>query len=195
MHAAIVLGGGRSARMGTDKLTLRRDGVSLLARTCQAAGQFAGRIVVAGHEQPGLEVEFVLEDPPFGGPVAGIAAGLAALDAAEPPAEVLLLAGDLANPEAAVGLLAAAEPGVDGVVLADGEGRPQYLAGRYRAESLRSALAGAGEARHLAVRRTLAGLDLALVPAPPSTTADIDTPAGASAWGFEAPTNEATGLG
>ena len=81
------------------------------------------------------------------------------------------------------------------VVLADGEGRPQYLAGRYRAESLRSALAGAGEARHLAVRRTLAGLDLALVPAPPSTTADIDTPAGASAWGFEAPTNEATGLG
>lgn len=76
MLGAIVLGGGRSLRMGADKLALRLDGDTLLARTCAAAATVAERVVIAGPEQPGLDVVFVREDPPFGGPAAGIAAAL-----------------------------------------------------------------------------------------------------------------------
>ncbi|MFD0866015.1 molybdenum cofactor guanylyltransferase, partial [Tessaracoccus lubricantis] len=139
-------------------------------------------VVVAGHERPGLDVEFVLEDPPFGGPVAGIVAAAASLDIPARIASggdsdwVVILAGDLANPRAVVDLLAAAEPGPDGVVLVDDEGWPQFLAGRYRLAALRRALDAAGGARDTSVRRFFAGLDLARVPAPPSVTADLDTP-------------------
>lgn len=174
MRAAVVLGGGRSSRMGADKLAYEHDGASLLARTCRAAACVADVVVVAGHEQPGLAVRFVLEDPPFGGPVAGLAAGLATLG--EVPGEVFVLAGDLANPEAAVGLLAAAGPGVDGAVLVDEEGWPQYLAGSYRGEALARALAEAGELRGMPVRKLLGRLVLSRVPAPPSATADVDSP-------------------
>ena len=192
MRAAIVLGGGRSTRMGRNKLALERDGVSLLALTCRAATRFAQRVVVAGPAQPHLSVEFALEDPPFGGPVAGIAAGLQALmrggrgadPQAEPATQVLLLAGDLANADAVVDLLAAAAMGDDGVVLVDEQGWPQFLAGRYRLDSLRLAVDGAGDVRDLSVRRLLGGLDLALVPAPLTVTADLDTPDEAARFGF-----------
>lgn len=176
MRAAIVLGGGRSARMGTDKLALERHGVPLLERVCLAAGRFADRVIVAGPARPDLAVEYVPEDPPFGGPVAGIAAALTALaHAVGPGEETLILAGDLAEPEAVVDLLYGAEPGPDGVVLVDDEGWPQFLAGRYRIAALLDAVRSAGDVRDLSVRRFLRGLDVARVPAPPSTTADVDT--------------------
>nr|WP_304650516.1 NTP transferase domain-containing protein [Tessaracoccus sp. MC1865] len=173
------MGGGRSARMGTDKLALELDGATLLARTCSAAAGVAARVVVAGHEQPGLDVEFALEDPPYGGPVAGIVAGLLALDTPpgnDPVDSVVILAGDLANPDAVVDLLAVAQLGKDGVVLVDAEGWRQYLAGRYRLDALRRAVDDVGEVRDLSVRRFLGGLDVAELPAPPSVTADLDTP-------------------
>lgn len=173
MLGAIVLGGGRSSRMGADKLALRLDGSSLLARTCAAAATLAERVVVAGPDQPGLDVVFVREDPPFGGPAAGIAAALRALEEAT---DVLVLAGDLADPGAAVSLLAAAELDRDGVVLADERGWPQYLAGRYRADALRRAVANAGDVHGLPVRKLLGGLALTHVPAPADATLDIDTP-------------------
>lgn len=60
MLGAIVLGGGRSLRMGADKLALRLDGDTLLARTCAAAATVAERVVVAGPEEPGLSVRKLL---------------------------------------------------------------------------------------------------------------------------------------
>lgn len=181
MRAAIVLGGGRSARMGTDKLALELDGATLLERTCVAAASVAERVVVAGHEQPGLAVEFVLEDPPFGGPVAGIVAALQRLTELGAPGsvtdeEVLILAGDLANPAAVVAALSTSEMGPDGVVLLDDEGWLQYLAGRYRLSALVKAVAQLAQARDISVRRLLRSLQLATVPAPSSVTADLDTP-------------------
>lgn len=172
MTTAIVLGGGRSSRMGTDKLALALEGEPLLARTCAAAAAVADRVIVAGHQRPGLAVDFVAEDPPFGGPVAGIVAALGSI----PDGDVVILAGDLANPRGVVELLATQTLGPDGVVLVDEQGWPQYLAGRYRLSSLRREASSHADVRDLSVRRFMSGLALATVPAPVRITADVDTP-------------------
>lgn len=171
----ILLGGGRSSRMGADKLNLIRDGATLAERGADALLRVADRVVIASPERPGLArpgVEFVLEDPPFGGPVAGIAAAVEAIDSTN--AEAYLLAGDLADPSTVIGLLREADLGDDGVALIDDEGWPQYLAGRYRVEALRRVLKRG--ARDRSVKRTFAPLKLALVPASDLVVADLDTP-------------------
>ena len=172
----ILLGGGRSSRMGTDKLTLERQGRSLAGIAVDALLEVAAEVVFASPHRDGVpegRVRFVLEDPPFGGPAAGIAAAVATLADVAADAEVYLLAGDLADPAAVVALLAAAPLGSDGTVPVDDDGWPQYLAGRYRLGSLRRALRG--DVRDASVRRVLSCLDLAHVAAG-SLTADIDTP-------------------
>ncbi len=184
VDAAIVLAGGRSSRMGTDKLLLRLQGSSLLQRCCDAVAPHVGRIVVAGPERAGIKgVTFVTEDPPFGGPVAGITTAMA-----EVPGEgsVLLLAGDLAEPESVVETLLAHRArleGADGLVLLDAGGWPQYLAGIYRAPALRAAGHRWPQGRDMSVRRFLAQLDCVRIPAPAAVVADIDTPAEAARLG------------
>ena len=82
----IVLAGGRGSRLGgTVKPAVDVAGRTLLSRVLDARA-LARRVVVVGpasaHAAVGPEttgVLWTLEDPPFGGPVAGIAAGLAAL--------------------------------------------------------------------------------------------------------------------
>lgn len=175
---AVILAGGRSSRMQGDKMELVIDGRTLLERAVQAAaGAGAEPIVVAGVRPPGWEdaspVAFVLESPPFGGPVAGIAAALAYLDPAE---EVLLLAGDLADPAAVVALLLAQDITGDGIVLEDENGWAQSLAGRYRLEALRGAVRGMGGVRNVSVRALVKPLALRRIAAPLAVTRDLDTP-------------------
>lgn len=186
MLAAIVLAGGRSSRMGTDKLALQRDGRSLLQRCCDAVAPHVGRIIVAGPGREGIDgATFVVEDPPFGGPVAGITAALAELPG---QGQVFLLAGDLADPDAVVARLLAHRrngAGTDGVVLEDSGGWPQYLAGLYHIDSLRGAAAKWPGARDMSVRRFLAHLHCARVPAHDAVVADIDTPEQAREQGMD----------
>ncbi|WP_199729812.1 molybdenum cofactor guanylyltransferase [Tessaracoccus sp. OH4464_COT-324] len=170
-RVAIVLGGGRSRRMGRDKLELPLGESTLLGAVCAAAGEWADRVVVAGPQRP-LAADFVQEQPPFGGPVAGLAAALAVV----PADEYLLLAGDLARPREVVASLAAAAMDGDGVVLRDEEGWPQWLAGRYRGEPLRATIARLPEVRGVSVRRALGGLVVGQVPVSEGVVADIDTP-------------------
>lgn len=181
---AILLGGGRSARMGRDKLSLTLAGDTLAARGVRALLEVAASVVFVSPERPevmGPGVVFALEDPPFGGPVAGIAAGLELIDD-DDAAEVYVLAGDLAAPEGVVGLLRGQGFAQDGVALVDAEGWVQYLAGRYRLGALRSLLAG--EVRDRSVRRTFAVARLSLVAAGPAVTTDLDTPEQARHAGF-----------
>ncbi len=87
-------------------------GKTLLARTVNAALTWADQVVVAAPEPrdwtPNPRVTFALEDPPFGGPVAGIKAALQTMGSS---GEVLVLAGDLANPDEVVAALT--DSGVD----------------------------------------------------------------------------------
>jgi molybdopterin-guanine dinucleotide biosynthesis protein A len=77
---AIVLCGGRSTRMGRDKGALPCGGETMLARVARILGGIAGEvIVVARRDQPAPAGVRVIHDPVDDqGPLAGIAAGLAA---------------------------------------------------------------------------------------------------------------------
>lgn len=126
----IVLAGGSGTRLGgTAKPAVEIAGRTLLSRALDAR-TLATRTVVVGPEScraaagaAAAQVLWALEDPPLGGPVAGVAAGLAVLerDAAHPPDSstrasgwVLLLACDLPwAADAARILLAAARPATD----------------------------------------------------------------------------------
>ena len=84
----VVLAGGRGERLGgADKAALLVDGRTLLERVLDV--DLGGRVVVVGDTPVPDGVHRTLEDPPGGGPVAGIAAGLDLLDdigPAGPPA-------------------------------------------------------------------------------------------------------------
>lgn len=90
-----MLAGGRGRRMGTgDKLARRVGGVPLLDRAIAALAG-AERIVVAGPRRAWVtgadRLIWVAENPPGGGPVAGLGAALSAVRAPR----LVVLAGDL----------------------------------------------------------------------------------------------------
>lgn len=122
-----------------------------------------------------------LEDPPRGGPVAGLAAGLDALvEAGGPAPVVLVLSCDAPGVGPAVPrLLAALGAEDDGAVLADRDGRAQWLVGAYRTAALRRRLtdlrAEAGTVRGAAVRALVAPLRLTAVRARGREADDVDT--------------------
>jgi molybdopterin-guanine dinucleotide biosynthesis protein A len=117
----------------------------------------------------------VREEPPFGGPVAGLAA---ALDRATGE-WILLLACDLPRAGELCGLIAGEAgripPRADGIVVA-AEGRRQWLSGLYRHSSLESSLAGLGDPSGASLQTLLGSLDLVEVDDPAGLSRDIDTP-------------------
>ncbi|WP_295102004.1 molybdenum cofactor guanylyltransferase [uncultured Microbacterium sp.] len=191
--AAIILAGGRASRLdGTAKPLLEVGGRTLLDRAI-AAVDGCDPIVVVGPPAPTrVRVVWTRETPEFGGPVAGIAAGLALVDTAD----VLVLAADLPNAEGAVALLHRHPPlsadadgkigdddapstngahGIDGVCLIDASGRMQWLVGRYRTDALRSAAAALPDGgRDASLRSLLARLRISAIPAGDLAT-DVDT--------------------
>lgn len=171
---AILLAGGRGSRVdGAVKPLFEVNGTTLLQRAVDAARSGgADRVVVAApvlDEQ--LDVVWVREDPPFGGPVAGIVAALPEVDADE----VYVIACDLPTADAAVVLLSAPlSAGVDGACLDDG--RRQWLIGRYRTASLRAAASALPDrGRDASMRALLGGLAVTSVSVDPAMTHDVDT--------------------
>ena len=83
--SAIILAGGRSARMGRPKATLRLGGVTLIERTvAELARGFDDIVVVAAPESEGIElpalgpVTIVHDGDAYQGPVGALARGLRA---------------------------------------------------------------------------------------------------------------------
>ncbi|WP_253865046.1 molybdenum cofactor guanylyltransferase [Prauserella halophila] len=156
-------------------------GRTLLARSLDALSG-ADPVVVVGPRRPDVHgVRWTREEPPGGGPVAALAAGLALVDRPR----VVVLAGDLrgVTPDVVGRLLdaldrqarehPAAGPDPDGAVLVDAAGRRQWLLGAWRTAALRAAIPAA-PAGH-ALRRVLNGLTIADVPARGDEAADVDT--------------------
>ena len=120
----LVLAGGRARRMnGADKPALEVSGRPLL-ESAREALRAAKQTVVVG---PGGDIT---EDPPGGGPLAALAAGLNRCDAPV----VVVLAADLPFVTAeVVSLLVEAAP----ALAVDDQGRDQYLLGAYPTDDLR----------------------------------------------------------
>lgn len=80
--SGIILAGGRSRRMGFDKLSVEVGGVPMLTRVCVVLGRFCQEIVVVGDGGPEVEGVARIPDSRSGGegPLAGLEAGLAATD-------------------------------------------------------------------------------------------------------------------
>ncbi|WP_344653354.1 molybdenum cofactor guanylyltransferase [Cryptosporangium japonicum] len=158
----MVLAGGRATRLGgVHKPGLLIGGVPLLDRVLAAVPDARPRVVV-GPEQPVPgDVLVVRENPPGGGPVAALAAGLTALGDVD---WVALLAGDLPFLTVdALTLLRGAALEAHGAVLVDASGRDQFLAGVYRVSALVDAVRSVGPPSGAPMRRVVAGLELARV--------------------------------
>lgn len=139
-YDAVVLAGGGARRLGGgDKPGVEVGGLTLIERVVAAVPD-ATRLVVVGPERPGLPgASFAREDPPGGGPVPALRAGLMGVRSPW----VALLAADLPFllPWHVAALLEAAGRR-QGAVLVDGRGREQWLTGVWRLDALRGALAG-----------------------------------------------------
>ncbi len=185
---AVILMGGRATRLGgVAKGDLRVEGRTLLERVVAAADVARDRVVVgeAGESVLPPEVRVVREEPPFGGPVAAVAAGVRAL--AEDGDAVLILAGDQPFVAAAIPLLLAAIPEEgDGARAVDADGRAQHLTCVVRRPALEAAIAAiaaAGPLDGVSMRRLLEPLRMVDVPVPQRATMDVDTWADANAVG------------
>ena len=138
----MILAGGRGTRLGgRDKPGLVIAGRPLIGAVV-AAGSLAGarQVIVVGPERPGLDgVSFVTEEPPGAGPVPALRRGLA--EATAPWTAVFAADLPFLRPDDVSALHRAAD-GHHGAVLADDTGRPQWLVGCWRTETLRRAAAG-----------------------------------------------------
>lgn len=184
----IVLAGGRSSRFGRDKLAEPIDGRPLLHHAIEAVCPMTDAIVVvaAPDARPELPpgVRLAHDERAFEGPLAGLAAGLAALpDGID---RVLVVAGDMPALVPAVldRLLAAVDPaGAAAAVLAAGDDVPPLplALDRRRAAEATARLLGDGDRR---LRDLVAALDARIVPESAwraddpdaSTLRDIDLP-------------------
>lgn len=145
----IVLAGGRSRRMGADKAQVRLNGVRLVDALLESLPASSPHVVVSPFD---LGIPTVSETPPFGGPVAGIAAGLAHLEtelvgvlAVDAPFSAQLLPNLVSVLDAQCAQVAVVEA-ADGFI--------QPLCAVWRRDALESALSQVG-ARDVAVKRLL----------------------------------------
>jgi molybdopterin-guanine dinucleotide biosynthesis protein A len=183
-YDAVVLAGGGGRRLGgVDKAGIRVGSRSLLGHALRAV-RGAEHVVVVGPARALPDgVRLVSEDPPGGGPVAGIAAAIGSLRSAL----VVVLACDMplvtgATIERLVAACSPGEPGapaprpdLDGALLVDHEGRRQYLAAAYRVGALRRALSGLGPPDGQPMRRVVHCLTVTEVATDPEVTLDCDT--------------------
>ncbi|WP_128377565.1 DUF6457 domain-containing protein [Streptomyces cavernae] len=204
-YDAIVLAGGAARRLGgVDKPGLSVGGRALLDRVLTACAGAHTTVVVADPRVTARPVVWAREDPPGGGPLAALDAGLRRTTAEH----VVVLSADLpflaestvrhlldalgrasatttdtgvVAPRASGALADAAatnRAGSDGAMLTDPDGRDQPLVAAYRADALRRELTRLGEEHHslagLPLRRLVGALELTRV-CDPVASFDCDT--------------------
>ncbi|MDH2391015.1 NTP transferase domain-containing protein [Streptomyces sp. HNM0663] len=178
-YDAVVLAGGAARRLGgVDKPAVSVGGRALLDRVLTACRGAGRTVVVGGRRATARPVLWTREEPPGGGPLAALAAGVRRTEAEV----VLVLSADLPflGAETVRRLLdALGSSGREGALLTDPEGRDQPLAAVYRAEPLRREIALlAAEHGHLSglpLRLLTQELHLARIDAESSASFDCDT--------------------
>ena len=173
---AVVLAGGRSRRFGSDKVTARVGGRTLLDIAVDAVSTLREVVVVGPERDVPLRrpVVWAREEPEFGGPVAGLSAGLRALP--DDSDAVLLLAADLPRADELVARLLDAPLSSDAVVVTDQDGSAQWTASLVRCAPLREALGTLDDPDGTSLRHLFTGLGWDPVTAPAGATWDVDTP-------------------
>ncbi|MGC0330752.1 molybdopterin-guanine dinucleotide biosynthesis protein A [Streptomyces sp. SAI-170] len=177
-YDAVVLAGGGARRLGgADKPGVRVGGRALLDRVLGACAGARTIVVVADPRPTARPVRWAREEPPGGGPLAALDAGLRHTDAPR----VVVLSADLPFLDEGTvhRLLTALRKGdSDGVLLADADGRDQPLVAAYRTDALRRGLARLtaehGALTGLPLRRLTAGLGLTRL-TDPVAAFDCDT--------------------
>ncbi len=188
MIGGVLLTGGSSRRLGTDKARLTIDGVDLATRCARLLSSVCDAAVEVG---PGCStLPSVLETPRGGGPLVAMLAGFDALAAAHDLAGVLVVSCDLPHLNAALLELLASWPAPNVVPVA--QGRLQPLCAKFDA-----ALMADARARVARGERSLRWIDDTLVTplpesvwhavAPPTALLDLDTTDDAAAFGIELP--------
>lgn len=207
--SAVILAGGAGSRLGgVDKAMLEHDGMSLLARMVNALANHVEQIVIVGRPRElnievGVPIIWTLEDPAGGGPLAGLEAGIRAIQATavENPASehcrntwVFAFACDQPYAERAIKPLLAAASKLsrastprEGVIGTDYAGRFQALTALYRMDSVVSVLDKLGATAGLPMRALTKNLDLVTTPLPHGASQDVDTPEDLMSFGMARP--------
>ncbi len=182
-YDAVILAGGGGERLGgTSKADLVVGGRRLLDIVLDAVPEARTRVVVGDVDVP-YGVLQTLEEPPGGGPAAGVLAGLDAIT--EPSTWTTLLACDLPGAIPAVAeILAAVDPDqpADGWCATHSDGHLQWLLGVFRTASLRRAFETYVTAHGVSMRRLLSDLTLVAVESG-ADVSDLDTPEDLARWG------------
>jgi molybdopterin-guanine dinucleotide biosynthesis protein A len=177
-HDGVILVGGGGRRLGgVSKSALVVAGRSLLVHALDAMGGSERIIVVgavtgAGLDALGTNVVVAREEPPGGGPVAGLEAGLALVEA--PVVAVLAVDMPLVT-RATIEELSAGCATREAVMLVDADGRRQPLAAAYRTSALRTAIARLDRPAGSAMRDLIRRLAVAEISTHPGETLDCDT--------------------
>lgn len=167
----IVLAGGQGTRMGgVDKASVQLNGCRLVDHLL---GRLEGHevIVVSPHRLSGIAT--TSEQPPFGGPVAGIAAGLAELD--RHSEFTAILAVDAPHSAEMLPALRAALGTADVAVTVATDGWIQPLCAVWRTSSLIRALTSLGEVRDRPVKALLRQTPTVVEVPGDGTETDYDT--------------------
>jgi molybdopterin-guanine dinucleotide biosynthesis protein A len=131
--AGVLLTGGASRRMQTDKASILWRGETLAVRAARVLGEVCEPVVEVGSGVSGSA--HVREEPPGSGPLAALVAGVRAMGTSGP---VVLLACDLPFVEPPV-LRLLAEHGGSGTVVPRVDGRLQFACARYGSDAIERA--------------------------------------------------------
>jgi len=179
MYAVIILAGGRGSRMGgVDKAQVTLDGVRLVDHLlARLAPRDDAPVVVVSPTLtlPVAGVEVVSEAPPYGGPVAGIAAGVAAVGDVDCVGVISVDAPDSAELLPVLAAALAADGSADVAVIRAADGHLQPLCAMWRTDSLHRALSRLDTVRDQAAKKLLAAAGTVLEVAGGGAERDYDT--------------------
>ncbi len=173
----LILAGGTSRRFGRDKALAEVGGVPFVALVHAALTAHAGEVLVATGAEPRaypVAARVVLDPAVDGGPLAGLAAGLAACSTPW----LLSAAVDLPflTPAALRSLLAVPTDGTDVVVAVDAGRRRQPTCALWRTRTVGPAVAEHLSHRRLALRDLLARLAVREVPVGGGALRNVNAP-------------------